>query len=161
MAFWKKSEDPWDIDPEKRRREPINAFALEPENDETGESFLNELAGMFKKKAAQEETPLEPEICPWCGKPMERAYLYSGRDKLQLCEEKPSAFWGSMMVDTLELCDEGFMVTHKSCWQCKACRKVVVDFPEPEAPVEEEGLPAWTAIPVREFHAEETEQQEE
>lgn len=161
MAFWKKSEDPWDIDPEKRRREPINIFEPEPENDETGESFLDELAGMFKKKPVQEEIPPEPETCPWCGKPMERGYLVGGRDKLQLSDEKPSAFWGTMMVDTMEFCDDGFMVTHKSCWQCKACRKVVADFPEPVEYAAEGNLPDWTAVPVTRFNADNTNGQED
>lgn len=163
MPFWKKSEDPWDIDPEKRRREPIRIFEEGAEDDEAREGFFDELAGIFKKKPVQEENPLEPETCPWCGRPMERAYLYGGRDKPMLCDEKPSTFWGTAMVDTVELCDEGFWVTHKSCWQCKTCRKVVIDFPEPVQYEAEGNLPDWTAVPVKQFSGEEedTERQEE
>ena len=155
MAFWKKHEDPWEIDPEKRRREAVPVFEQEPETEEAPA----EKKWPWQKKKEPEEVP--PETCPWCGRPMERAYLYSGRDKLRLCSEKPSAFWGAMGADTVELCDEGFWVTHKSCWQCKSCRKVVADFPEPEEYGAEEGLPDWTAVPVRRFDGEEPKRQED
>ena len=156
MPFWKKSEDPWDIDPEKRKKQPVYSYEPEPEPEEAPAE-----ARKWPWQKQEEPEDVAPETCPWCGKPMERAYLYSGRDKLRLSEEKPSAFWGTMMWDTVVFSDDGFWVTHKSCWQCKTCRKVVADFPEPEEPAENESLPDWTAVPVREFDAEEREQQED
>lgn len=155
MAFWKKSEDPWDMDPEKRRREAVPVFEQEPETEEAPA----QKKWPWQKKEKAEE--VVQETCPWCGKPMERGYLGGGRDKLQLSDEKPSAFWGTMMIDTLEFCDDGFGVTHRSCWQCKTCRKVVADFPEPEEPVTNENLPDWTAVPVSGFDAERPEEQKE
>ena len=53
MAFWKKSEDPWDIDPSKKKREPSaytvpeEAGGLEEKPED--ESFFAEVAGLFKR----------------------------------------------------------------------------------------------------------------
>ena len=132
MPFWKKSEDPWDIDPEKRkRRNPVTVFEAESEAPEDSEDFFAEIVGVFKK---EEEPAEEPPVCPWCGQAMTRAYLLGGRDGLRLSDQKPTAFLGSLGHDTMNLNDEGFLVTHKSCWQCKTCRKLVVDIPEPSEP---------------------------
>ena len=77
MAFWKKSDDPWDMDPAKERakrdREPIEnpLDALRDWNEER------------KAKAAEKQAELEAqpkEICPWCGREMERGYFPGGRD---------------------------------------------------------------------------------
>lgn len=166
MPFWKKSEDPWDIDPEKRKREPVSVFEAEPEAQQEPEGFFTEIAEMFKKK---EEPAEEPPVCPWCGKLMERAYIVGGRDRLRLSDQKPTAFLGSLGHDIIEFNDEGFLATHKSCWQCRDCRKVVADILEPAAGpnyVWEEGkvkLPdgaAWDGNPVPPPAPEEIENQE-
>lgn len=128
MAFWKKSEDPWDIDPEKKKKASIAVVETEPEYEQETEGFL---AGIFKKKPAEEEVE-ESLICPWCGQKMTKGYLLGGRDRLRLSDQKPTAFLGSLGHDTIDFSDEGFLVTHKSCWQCKTCRKLVADIPEPE-----------------------------
>ena len=132
MAFWKKSEDPWDIDPEKRRRErPAVTFETteEPEEKEDGESILAEIAGLFKKKDA-EEPAQPPMICPWCGQEMVKNYLSGGRDHVVLVETKPGAFLGTTFMDTTLISDEGGWDSYKSCWRCIPCRKLVVDMPE-------------------------------
>jgi len=141
MAFWKKSEDPWDIDPTKRKKESVSVFEQEPER-ECEQKPEGLFGGMFKKK---EEVVEEPPACPWCGRKMARGYLLGGRDKLRLSDRKPTAFLGSLGYDTLEINDEGFLVTYKSCWQCMACRKLVADIPEPD-PIQD-GF-AWDGNPV-------------
>lgn len=128
MAFWKKSEDPWDIDPEKKEKAPIAVVEMETECEQETDGFL---AGIFKKKPAEEAVE-ESLICPWCGQKMTKGYLLGGRDRLRLSDQKPTAFLGSLGHDTIDFSDEGFLVTHKSCWQCKTCRKLVADIPEPE-----------------------------
>ena len=128
MAFWKKSEDPWDIDPEKKKKAPIAVVEMETECVLETEGVL---AGSFKKNPA-EEAGEESLICPCCGQKMTKGYLLGGRDRLRLSDQKPTAFLGSLGHDTVDFSDEGFLVTHKSCWQCKTCRKLVADIPEPE-----------------------------
>ena len=76
MAFWKKSEDPWDIDPDERR------LASEPAEKAPG--LLDTLRGDWDAMRAEwqekrEKLRLPPEKCPWCGKDMEQGFLMSGR----------------------------------------------------------------------------------
>lgn len=76
MSFWKKSEDPWDIDPDKRKP------AREPEKEASG--LLDSLRGEWDAMQAgrqekRERLRLPPEKCPWCGKDMEQGFLMGGR----------------------------------------------------------------------------------
>ena len=76
MSFWKKSEDPWDIDPDKRKP------AREPEKAAPG--LLASLRGEWDAMQAgrqekRERLRLPPEKCPWCGKDMEQGFLMGGR----------------------------------------------------------------------------------
>ena len=64
MAFWKKSEEPWDIDPNQRRT------ASEPAEKAPG--LLDTLRGDWDAMRAEwqetrESLKLPPEKCPWCG----------------------------------------------------------------------------------------------
>ena len=66
MPFWKKSEDPWDYEPEKPSR------PAEPgqEEKDCAPSLMDELRDWNeerKEKKALRETPPPPMICPWCG----------------------------------------------------------------------------------------------
>ena len=134
MAFWKKSEDPWDIDPSKKKREPSaytvpeEAGGLEEKPED--ESFFAEVAGLFKKKS----DPLEelPSMnCPWCGKEMTKGYLMGGRDAMRWSAEKPGTVFGSAFLDTVQIRDEDIWNNYKTCWHCIPCRRLVVDVPEP------------------------------
>ena len=132
MAFWKKSEDPWDIDPEKKRREAVSYFETEePENEEDvpREGFLS---GLFKKKEepAEEEVPVP---CPYCGKTMTKGYLKGGRDNVHWTETKPGFLSG--LDEALLISDEGGLLTasYKTSYMCESCRKLIVDVPEPPA----------------------------
>ena len=74
MAFWKKSEDPWDIDPDERR------LASEPAEKAPG--LLDTLRGDWDAMRAEwqekrEKLRLPPEKCPWCGKDMEQGFLWA------------------------------------------------------------------------------------
>lgn len=71
MAFWKKSADPWDIDPDERR------LASEPAEKAPG--LLDTLRGDWDAMRAEwqetrESLKLPPEKCPWCGKDMEQGF---------------------------------------------------------------------------------------
>ena len=82
MPFWKKSEDPWDYEPEKPSR------PAEPgqEEKDCAPSLMDELRDWNeerKEKKALRETPPPPMICPWCGQEMEVGTITGGRDSVQ------------------------------------------------------------------------------
>lgn len=130
MAFWKKSEDPWDVDParerEKREREPV-------------ESPLDTLRdwnqGRRARAAArQAEWEAQPkEVCPWCGKEMERGYMVSGKGALTWTPgwmTARSAWVGpprEVRERSLRVDDEGGFITYKTVWYCEGCEKMVID----------------------------------
>ena len=64
MPFWKKGEDPWDIDPEKRRRPPEETA----EAGETGEpapGLLEELRDWNEARKQKKAESVPPPIpCP-------------------------------------------------------------------------------------------------
>lgn len=161
MAFWKKkSEDPWDIDP-NRKREPVMFYERDPEPQPEPEPITKKDEGLAMPEttveqgtSAGQEEPEEAPVCPWCGEKMMRAYIIGGRDRPRLSDEKPSAFLGVLGQETLDFSDDGFWVTHKSCWQCKPCRKVVADIPDP---IPEDSFSRWDGNPVAPPSAEEIE----
>jgi len=120
MAFWKKSEDPWDIDPNKRKK----AVAPQTEVTETEEAEA--------PAEAKEDAP----ACPWCGKEMIRGYLRSGKGGIFLRDDEP--YWTGALGDMggLPIAREGGMLAglYASCWQCKSCRKLVADIPGERRP---------------------------
>ena len=127
MAFWKKSEDPLDVAPEKRKRQQTTIYEEEPPAEEK-----KEWNPPWKKEKT--EVMEEPSmVCPWCGETMTKGYLTSGRDTVVLGEQKPTALFGMAFIDTITITDEGFMPSYKTCWYCKPCRKLVVDVPEPSS----------------------------
>ena len=128
MAFWEKSEDPWDMDPEKRKRAQTTFYEEEASAEEKTEWKLP----WKKEKAEIVEEP--PMVCPWCGETMTKGYLTSGRDAVVWGEQKPTALLGMAFIDTVTISNEGFMPSYKTCWHCKPCRKLVVDVPEPPKP---------------------------
>ena len=93
MAFWKKSEDPWDIDPNQRRT------ASEPAEKAPG--LLDTLRGDWDAMRAEwqetrESLKLPPEKCPWCGKDMEQGFLMSGRGVFGTGASPPERRGGSV-----------------------------------------------------------------
>ena len=70
MPFWKKSEDPWDYEPEK----PSRPAEPGPEEKDCAPSLMDELRDWNeerKEKKRQRQTPPPPMACPWCGQEME------------------------------------------------------------------------------------------
>jgi len=179
MPFWKK-EDPWDVDPAKRRRQSEKRLAEEEgqspagalkdklldavAGEEGGGESLKDAASKVKdkllsalslddgeKKEAEPEP--EPMICPWCGKPMVRRYLWGGRG-VCLGEKKPGFFSSGLSADNRDILDEGnpLVCPYKTMWYCDGCKKIAAELPpepvynslssqppsEPEAGAEEE-----------------------
>ena len=177
MAFWKKSEDPWDIDPEKRKKQttaafwendapaetdPVGAASGRPEEAPKGQSLGESIKGFFGGK--KEEAPIIPEKCPWCGKDMERGYIDGGRDYSVMWRNwKPRGFLGLSQPDNareIDLLDEGDgLRCYKTIWYCQDCGKMTLEIKNPRNAAEveeayrkpsgyEQQLNAWGANPA-------------
>lgn len=125
MAFWKKSEDPWDVDParEREKREPV-------ENPLDTLRDWNE-GRRAKAAAKQAEWEAQPkEVCPWCGKKMERGCLQGGRGIYWYPGPRAvSAAWWSPRIfeESIQVDDEGDLLkgTYKTAWYCRECERIV------------------------------------
>ena len=137
MASWRKSEDPWDIDPEKQWRNHTADFAApsEANEEEKDQGIFAEFAGMFKRKPVQEDAEELPRVCPYCGAAMEKGYLYCGRDGAQWTKKRPGALLGILACDSVRVTREGSLGNYyQTSWCCEVCRKLVIDLPEPTGP---------------------------
>lgn len=133
MPFWKKSDDPWDADPARERERRERA---EREPAESPLDTLRDWNEARKAKAAERQAELEAqprEICPWCGREMERGYMVSGKGDLIW---RPgwmtarSAWLGppkEVRQRSLRVDDEGDFTTYKTVWYCGDCEKMVID----------------------------------
>lgn len=132
MAFWKKSDDPWDRKPVKTT---YTTFEEEPKEAEKGllEEWRDEIQDWREKKkaTAEVEANMPPEKCPWCGKEMDKGYLISGKggSYIEWTTKKPKPFWGTAFSGEtpLVVSDEGDMVTYKTCWYCRDCCKMTME----------------------------------
>ena len=143
--FWKKSEDPWDMDPAKRRPAP-GAAETPFRQEEPEKGLLDSLRGWANEKleAQRQEVTQTPEVCPWCGGSMEQGFLNGGNG---------SVFWNRGVPDTktkwlgagrenvLRVDDEGVLFTYKTAWHCPVCEKIVFD----AAGLRPEGESTYTA----------------
>lgn len=119
MAFWKKkSEDPWDIDPNRPKK-----AAITPEPEKEPEKTIPPWVHKTEKP--------EPILCPWCGEPMIWGNLYakSGAGMqtygqyLQWREGECKGFLDSLRF-TGQMVDMGY---YEEAWYCTKCRKLVMD----------------------------------
>ena len=146
MAFWKKSEAPWDMDPAKKRakqeREPI-------------ENPLNTLRDWSEERRAkaaakQAEWEAQPkEVCPWCGKEMERGYLAASRSGIIWTPGRMTtrAAWIGPSREVrdrrLQVDNEGFLANYKTTWYCEDCKKMTIDASGLLSP---ENTDRWSAL---------------
>lgn len=132
MPFWKKSEDPWDYEPEKPSR------PAEPgQEEDCAPSLMDELRDWNeerKEKKALRETPPPPMICPWCGQEMEVGTITGGRDSVQWWPGWPNRFFGASGPE-IDILHEGSLFNrYKTAWLCRSCRRMVMEIPEEEIP---------------------------
>lgn len=133
MAFWKKSEDPWDVDParERERREREDREPMENPLDTLRDWNEGRRARAAARQAEREAQP--KEVCPWCGKEMERGYMVSGKGPLTWTpgwRTARSAWIGppkEARERRLRVDDEGGLTTYKTVWYCGDCEKMVID----------------------------------
>ena len=69
MAFWKKSDDPWDRKPEKRQE--TTWYEQDAPPAEEKRELTPEEQRIRNIIEGPKATPVTPEQCPWCGKDME------------------------------------------------------------------------------------------
>ena len=123
MPFWRKSEDPWDYEPEKPSR------PAEPgqEEKDCAPSLMDELRDWNeerKEKKALRETPPPPMICPWCGQEMEVGTITGGRDSVQWWPGWPNRFFGASGPE-IDILHEGSLFNrYKTAWLCRSCRRI-------------------------------------
>ena len=156
MAFWKKSEDPWDIDPakeqEKQDREPLEnpLDALRDWNEER----------KARAAAKQAEWEAQPkEMCPWCGKEMEQGYMLGGRGSVSWYPGiyKTDFLRGVDSAGRIDVQDEGSIWSglYKTTWLCRDCKKAVFNMPDPPEDYSPFAAPAETEETKEEEESEE------
>ena len=108
MAFWKKSDDPWDQKPTKKQPTP----APEP-------------------SARVQAKPMPKSMdCPWCGKAMFAGNLYSSvrggvYQGLEWREGEHKNFLGRLGKAEQERCLQ--LGYYEEAWYCEDCRRLVMD----------------------------------
>ena len=131
MAFWKKSEDPWDMKPKS-----VGAVnPVTPDRDEEPETLLESVRDWAEKKrsAEKDQLALPPEKCPWCGGEMEQGFLNGGRGVYWTrgVPDTKTKWLGAGAENQLRVDEEGALFTYRTAWLCPDCRKLVADLPEP------------------------------
>lgn len=112
VAFWKKkSEDPWDLDP-NRPKKPVAAPVPAGEPERTIPPWVH--------KAEQPDSV----PCPWCGEPMLSGFLYgNGRGSMQW-REGPWRGGLDALRFTGRKIDLG---GSEEAWYCASCQKLTLD----------------------------------
>ena len=145
MPFWKKSEDPWDQTPERRRKAKE---VKEPQENplDTLKAWNEDRKARAKEK--EEAKRLPPEKCPWCGKDMEQGFITGGRDGVHWYSGiyKASLFRSLDGADRIDLLDEGGIWSglYKTVWLCRECKKAVFTMPDPPEAYDPFDAPAET-----------------
>lgn len=127
MPFWKKSEDPWDIDPSKRRPAPKPAEKAPGLVDTIREEWD---AMQKERQEKRKKLELPPEKCPWCGKDMEQGFLSGVKGGVYWQRGVPSgkALWlGAGSENTIRVDTEGIFSTYHTAWYCPDCKKMTID----------------------------------
>lgn len=127
MAFWKKSDDPWDRKPEEKTS--VNEFQMYVDQWNAREE--REKAEQEAEKKAREDYENAPfpvtsaMDCPWCGQAMDRVYLM-GSYGVSWHHKKPPAWrW-----DAWPLWDNKG-ASYKSAWYCPECQRMALDVKRP------------------------------
>ena len=134
MPFWKKKEDPWDMDPSFKR--PPD------EGNLTGalDSLRDEWTEMKQERQEQRDARrLPPETCPWCGKNMEQGWLYGNRGVYWMrgVPTAKSKWLGAGRDDTMRVDTDGVFYTYHVMWYCPACRRMPLDASDLKTQAEE------------------------
>ena len=136
MAFWKKSDDPWDRKPGKQatnwyeNENPAEAETPPAERELTPEQ--QRIRDIIEGPKAR---PVVPEKCPWCGKEMEAASIYSERGwTVWKLGDPAGGMFDSAAAMVLQEDGIGFWDrVFKRAWYCRACEKMTLSVKMPKA----------------------------
>ena len=130
MAFWKKGEDPWDVDPAKQRT--VSRVTETPDRfRELQKNPLDSLKDWVEDRLESQREQLirAAEKCPWCGGDMEQGFLNGGRGVFWTrgVPDTRTKWLGAGRENLLRVDNEGVVITYKTAWRCPACEKMVFD----------------------------------
>ena len=130
MSFWKKSEDPWDYEPEQR--DPVRREEEPPVSPDGETQDRSACRIPFQSRDAGSQSP-PPMACPWCGREMEVGYV-TGTRGVHYHRGMPTTkrLWlGTGPDNTMRVDAEGGLLTpYCRAWFCRTCRRMVLEFLE-------------------------------
>lgn len=133
MAFWKKSSDPWDMDPKKRKSETTwwEQDAPEQADPPAGEAPLTpEQQRIRDIIEGPKATPVTPENCPWCGGEMAAVSIYARGGCVCWRKGEPGRWTDDDYV--LQEPGQGFWdIPYKRAWYCEGCEKITLSVKKP------------------------------
>ena len=133
MAFWKKSSDPWDMDPKKRKSETTwwEQDAPEQADPPAGEEPLTpEQQRIRDIIEGPKATPVMPENCPWCGGEMAAVSIYARGGCVCWRKGEPGRWTDDDYV--LQEPGQGFWdIPYKRAWYCAGCEKMTLSVKKP------------------------------
>lgn len=139
MAFWKKSSDPWDIDPEKRKKSETTWWEQDaPAGDAPAASEEPPLTPEQQRIRdiieGPKATPVTPESCPWCGSEMAAVSIYSRNGYVCWRKGEPGRWTDDDYV--LQEPGQGFWdIPYKRAWYCERCEKMTLSVKKPAPPL--------------------------
>ena len=128
MAFWKKSDDPWDRKPGTRRAETA-WWESEPTEEKEVPLVENLVENV-------ENSPKTGEKCPWCGEMMLSGHVYGGRDGAWWKEGERQGLLDSLFAEQSPR--QLTLLGDKPSWYYEKCEKLVISASGLEIPVAEQ-----------------------
>lgn len=153
MAFWKKSDDPWDRKPEKREE----TTWYEPPPAEEEKELTPEAQRIRDIIEGPKATPVTPEKCPWCSKDMERVSIYARGGTVCWRKGEPGRWLDDDQV-LQDAVESIWDIPRKWAWYCESCGKMTVAVPKPKTPLND---PNSFADYARQWKEREEREQEE
>ena len=131
MAFWKKSDDPWDQKPNKGSAVWREQNAPEQADPPAGEEPLTpEQQRIRDIIEGPKATPVMPENCPWCGGEMAAVSIYARGGCVCWRKGEPGRWTDDDYV--LQEPGQGFWdIPYKRAWYCEGCEKITLSVKKP------------------------------
>ena len=131
MAFWKKSDDPWDRKPGKSEQawweQPAPEQTAPPEEEPPLTPEEQRIRDIIE---GPKTTPGVPEKCPWCGGEMAAVSIYSRNGYVCWRKGAPGRWTDEDYV--LQEPGLGFWdIPYKSAWYCEGCEKMTLSMKKP------------------------------
>lgn len=132
MAFWKKSDDPWDRKPGKQKKAETAWWEQDPVVTEPVETAAETVEKSVESVENTEKRGMES--CPWCGGEMDVGYLTGGQEGARWQSWKPMGLKGLFPPSDGEywsiLTERNGLSSFQTAWYCRACEKIVFHAPQ-------------------------------